>query len=203
MSWPTTPRPQSVLIESFEPSLFSTTQSLKRIVRLRGGHRWYVKTEYSVLIRSEWAPLNAYAQSLRGIYDKFSYVIAGVGEAGRGTMLGTPVVDAIHAAGVRTVNVKGMTNSAPLVFRADDYVKFAGHAKVYKVTADANADGSGKVTLAIMPDLVAALANNEAITYASVPMQCALLTDRHGIKYGGGLVAREGMTYEMIEDPYS
>lgn len=202
-TWPTSPRPQAVLIESFEPSQISTAQSLKRWARSRGGHRWVVKLRYGPLLRSEWEPLDAFAQMQHGQYEKFSIVVAGAPEAQRGTMAGVPLVNGAHAAGVSSIATDGYTPSAPNVFKSGAYIKFAGHAKVYRVYGDLNASVGGAVTLPIWPALIAGVADNEAITYANVPMQCALVSDRTGVEYQAALIARDGMEYQMIEDPYS
>ena len=52
------------------------------------------------------------------------------------------------------------TNNA---LRAGDLIKFANHSKVYMVTDDITASG-GSASILISPPLVAAVANNEAIT---------------------------------------
>lgn len=201
-TYPVTFPPAKVKFDTFEPSLASNTQSLKRFVTSRGGQRWYVKLTYGPASEAEWAPLDAFLVDQAGQSEKFTLVVPGRMKTPRGVMAGVPLVDGAVAAGQKSVPVKGMTAGALNVWRQGDFVKFANHYKVYKVTADLNADGAGKGALSIAPALAAALVNNEAITYSNVPMRCALITDRFGVEYKGGMMT-SGFEIEVVEDPYA
>jgi len=127
------------------------------------------------MTRDEFAPIYAFVVSQRGQYETFTYTPPLIGVA-RGAMGGTPLVNAVHAVGVTSIATDGWPNST-LVLKAGDFVKFAGHNKVYLVTANATTDGTGAVTLTIEPPLNTALANNEAITVNGVPFTVALVSD--------------------------
>jgi len=77
--------------------------------------------------------------------------------------------------------------------KAGDFIKFANHSKVYMVTADLT--GAGNVS--IEPALVANVADNEAITFDSVPFTMRLRNDIQTYD----LNANEQYSYEidMIE----
>ena len=57
--------------------------------------------------------------------------------------------------------------------KAGDFVKFAGHSKVYMVTADR----AGAGLMSIEPTLVQSVASSEAVTYNSVPFNMRLAND--------------------------
>ena len=91
----------------------------------------------------------------------------------RGDVSGTVLVNGVHAVGDTTIAVDAMTGT----LKAGDFIKFAGHDKVYMVVADVTADGSNEATLTIEPPLLTALANNEVVTYDSVPFTVHLIND--------------------------
>ena len=73
----------------------------------------------------------------------------------------------------RSVVTDGWSAGATIL-KAGDFVSFAGHSKIYMVTADATSDGGGNVTLAIEPGLVESPAENAVITVANVAFTVAL-----------------------------
>jgi hypothetical protein len=118
-------------------------------------------------------------------------------------MAGTPLVNGAHSAGDDTITTDGYTPSAANVFKSGAYIKFANHAKVYRIYGDVSANGSGQATLNIQPALVTALSDNEAITHTNVPMQVSLTSDTAGFRVGPASILEEAPQFEMIEDPYS
>ena len=91
----------------------------------------------------------------------------------RGNVSGTVLVNGVQAVGDTTITVDAMTGT----LKAGDFIKFAGHDKVYMVVADVTADGSNEATLTIEPPLLTALSNNEVVTYDSVPFTVHLIND--------------------------
>ena len=69
------------------------------------------------------------------------------------------------------------------ILKAGDLIKFANHSKVYMITADRN--GSGFLTF--YPGLVAAVINNEVITYNNVPITARLANDVQEFSVGTDL----------------
>lgn len=198
-AWPTSPVPRAVQIQSYEPALVSVSQSLRRYVRSRGGQRWMVKLQYSRMLRADWEPLQIFAQVQHGQYEKFTWTIP---LAQLGTMAGTPLVNGVHAVGDDTIATDGYTPGAANVFKSGAYIKFANHAKVYRVYGDVTANGSGQATLTIQPALAVALSDNEAITHSSVPMQVALVSDVAGFRVGPGSILEDQPFFEFLEDPF-
>jgi hypothetical protein len=177
-TFPTTPAPSSMSLRSIQPTLISVAHSLKRQVRSRGGQRWGFALGFQNRTRDEMAPLLAFALAQVGQYETFTYTPPVIGTP-RGVATGTPLVVGAHTTG-RSVATDGWTPSIT-VMKAGDFLKFANHAKVYMLTADAVSSGGGAATLAIEPELVSDLADNEAMTITAVPFTVAFASDAHEV----------------------
>ena len=79
-----------------------------------------------------------------------------------------------YVAGTSTITADGLTGT----LKAGDFIKFAGHDKVYSVVAD------GSTSLIIEPPLNEAIADNEAITYNAVPFTMAFTSDTQNMTVG-------------------
>ena len=175
-TFPTSPAPNSVEIQSLEPNLVSVTQNLKRQMRSRGGQRWSLKVSFPPLTRSEFAPIYAFAIAQKGQFETFTFTPPVV-SVSQGDTSESPVVNGALAVGVNTASLDGLTASKSYIIRAGDFFKFSGHSKVYMATADLHSDGSNAGTLTFAPNLQSSVANNETITFASVPFVCSFTTD--------------------------
>ena len=133
MSFPTTPVPSTISIRSITPTFTSVTQSLKRQVRQRGGQRWLISASYPPLNRTEFAPVWAFAQLQKGQFNTFTFIPPVYGNTS-GTATGTLLVNNSggYAVGTTTIVSDGLTGT----LKAGDFLKFAGHDKVYTLTAD-------------------------------------------------------------------
>tara|TARA_R110000803_G_scaffold95625_1_gene163676 strand:+ start:105 stop:677 length:573 start_codon:yes stop_codon:yes gene_type:complete len=168
MSFPTTPVPNSITIKSITPTFTSVTQSLKRQVRSRGGQRWIISATFPPMTRSAFAPIWAFAQKQKGQFGTFAFIPPVYGNTS-GTATGTLRVNNSggYAVGVSTIVSDGLTGT----LKAGDFLKFASHDKVYTLTADSG------TSLVIEPPLLDAVANDEVITYNSVPFTVAFTSD--------------------------
>lgn len=199
-TYPTVLAPASVIFRGWSPSFASTAHSLRRQVRSRGAHRWYMKLRYGPSYRAEWSPHVAFLDEQHGQTERFSVAIPGLGGP-RGGVSGATQVNGNQAAGGLTVNLKNLPLNIVGVFKAHDLISFASHLKLYSVTRDANSDGAGLATVYINCPLMSALANNEAVTWQNVAMKAALIGDTVDREWKGGLIC-PGFEVEMIEDPY-
>lgn len=183
MAFPTTPAPTTCTLRSIQPTLVSVAHSLKRQTRSRGGQRFGWDLSFRNCTRAQMALLMSFALTQRGQYSTFTFVppIFGLPQS---VVTGTPLCNGATASG-RSVTADGFANSTT-VMKAGSFIKFANHAKVYMLTADAATNGSGEVTLAIEPALYAAVANNEAITVTSVPFTVAFGADTHEFSFSQG-----------------
>ena len=74
------------------------------------------------------------------------------------------MVDGTFSAGDSSIDLDGFTANQSGALKAGDLIKFASHSKVYMVRDTADSLSAGEMTLTIEPNLVASLANNEAVT---------------------------------------
>jgi hypothetical protein len=160
---------------SLQPTLGSQSHSLKRQVRSRGAQRWAFKLSYAKRTRDEMAPLIAFAVAARGQFVSFLFVPPVIGNRRAGS--GAPIVRISTEKG-RSVPVHGVAAGAT-IGKVGDYVKFANGTKVYMLTADAQANGSGQVDLAIEPALYAGVTAGEAVILDNVPFTVAFAADLH------------------------
>ncbi len=197
-SFPANPAPASLKIRSMQPTLVSTAHSLQRQVRSRGGHRWMLSASWPALTRAQWAAFYGFAQAQRGQYGTFTYVLGGYLSSPQGAGTGTPLVKGASQSG-RSVITDGWTALVTGILKAGDFIKFAGHAKVYMLTADVDSDYTGSATLAIEPALFATPADNEAITVNNVPFTVAFGSDTRETDVAPGKIFT--FAADMIEVP--
>lgn len=189
-TYPDTPAPISVSIASASPSMVSTSHALNVQTRSRGAQRWafvvtYPRGRPSAEIRALWAFLIAQKGRAGSFGFRFQTMF------NRGTNNNAGLVNGASQAG-QSVVTDGW--DAGDVVAAGDFVSFGTQPKVYIATADCVADGSGNMTLQIVPMLVAAPVNNAAVNLhrAAGPMTwtCGLTSDsvnidiNHCEKYG-------------------
>jgi hypothetical protein len=117
--------------------------------------------------RSTAAPILAALKSARS--DTVLLGPVGDEKTPRGVATGTPLVNGVHAAGARTLAIKGLTISITGILKADDWLQVGSGATahIHQVTADANSNGSGNATVSIVPELRQALADGNAIVFSS------------------------------------
>lgn len=176
-TFPSSPTPSTVDLRSLTQTEASVAHSLNEQTRTFGGQRWGAMLTWPVMTRAQAMPLLAFCVAQRGGYDKFQIVLPPPFDTPQGTWLGTPAVDGASQTG-RTLNLKGFTPSASGVVKAGDVFKNNNNSKVYMATADANANGAGKVVgLAIEPALIASPGDGELIVYTSVPFTMRLVAD--------------------------
>ena len=170
-TFPTSPKFQSLAVSSFQSTFVSRSISGRRQARQIGGQYWIMRAKFAPMTRAQFAPIHAFVMAQRGRYESFT-LTPPVLSTGLGSPAGTPLVNGADQTG-RSVVTDGWNNSIT-IFKADDYIKFANHDKVYTVTADASSSGAGASTISIEPALVTSPADDSAITYASVPFTVAL-----------------------------
>lgn len=187
-TFPVGQAPSSAVLRSIQPTRTSVSHSLKRQTRTRGAQRWGMQFSWDSINRDMFAPLQAFSMAQQGQSGTFTVTVPGY-TVPQGTWSGSPVVNGAGNVG-QTVVIRGLAASQPAAAKAGDVIKFSGHTKVYMVTADAASDGSGSSTLTIIPALVAAVSDGEALTVSNVPFRVSLAGDsleaslRLGIQYG-------------------
>ena len=104
------------------------------------------------------------------------YLLPGSGKAAHGAGGGSPLVKGASQSGTSLIT-DGWTASRTGVMKAGDCFTIAGVDVLFRVTADANSDGSGDSTLSILPPIVAGSspADNAALTIASAKITAIVL----------------------------
>ena len=170
-TYPTTPEFRSIGFSSEQKTITSTTDSGKMFSVQIDGQRFKFSATYPPMTRAEFAPVIAFIMKQRSQKETFQIALPDLQNA-KGDVSGTVLVNGSHSAGDTTIDVDGMTGT----LKAGDFVKFAGHSKVYMVVSDATAS-AGAATLTIEPPLRSALADDEGVTYDDVQFTVRLTND--------------------------
>lgn len=170
-TYPTTPEFRSIGFSSEQKTITSTTDSGKMFSVQIDGQRFKFSAAYPPMTRAEFAPVIAFIMKQRSQKETFQIALPDLQNA-KGDVSGTVSVNGSHSAGDTTIDVDGMTGT----LKAGDFVKFAGHSKVYMVVSDATAS-AGAATLTIEPPLRNALANDEGVNYDDVQFTVRLTND--------------------------
>jgi hypothetical protein len=161
--------------KSQQKTLMSTTDSGKTFRRQVDGQRWTFTVSYPLKTRQDFAPIQAFIIRQRSQKEDFTITFPSYLNA-QGSETGTVLVNGVHSAGDTTIDVNGHAGDTAGSFKAGDIIKFAGHSKVYMIVSDVT-PSSNASTLTIEPPLTNALANDEAVTYDSVPFTVHLNSD--------------------------
>lgn len=175
-TFPTSPAPTSIEVQSIEPTAVSVALNLRRQARSRGGQRWLFKVVFPVMTRAEFDPIFAFSVAQRGQFETFSWTPTTIGTS-RGATSENPVVNGTASIGALSCSVDGLSASTSNILRAGDYFKFSGHGKIYMVSADMTSASDGTATLNFVPQLTTAVANNETIGQNAVVFNVAFASD--------------------------
>ena len=164
---------ESLGIKSIQNTIISKTVSGKKLASQIDNQRFSFTARIITAKRSDvYGELMAFIIKQRSGKENFTIIPPEVEDA-RGNVSGTVLVNGVHAVADTTITVDAMTGT----LKAGDFIKFAGHSKVYMVVADVTADGSNEATVTIEPPLITALANNEVVTYDNVAFTVHLTND--------------------------
>ena len=189
---PTVQGPVSATLSSVTSTRVSTAHSLKRSARTNNAQRWRIAFSWSPMRRSIFMQFFAFLMAQRGQADLFTCTLAGQ-TTPLGSWAGAPVVSGATQSG-RSVNLSGFTINQTGVAKTGDLIKFAGHTKVYMVTADANSNGTGLATVSIEPALLVSPANGESLTTSNVPFTVALAADNLDMALTPGMLTPLSIT---------
>lgn len=105
----------------------------------------------------------AFLQKQKGSFENFT-IQAPLNNLGAGKSETDIQVAGAHTSGDASIAIDGFSASQTGALKAGDIIKFANHSKVYMVQSDIDSDSGGALTVLISPNLVASLADNEAVT---------------------------------------
>ncbi len=173
-TFPTDPSFKAVKFTSRFYNVHSESISGRKQSRHLGGHRFEFSAKYNNLTAAEFLPVFAFVASQKNSADSFTITLPVLSSA-TGDASGTVLVNGAHSIGDSTIALDGLSGT----LKAGNFIKFANHSKVYMVTADLTGAG----TLSIQPPIVAALVDNEAITFDAVPFTAKLKGDTQAFSF--------------------
>lgn len=188
-TFPSSPGFRAINMRGINRNYVSETTSGRRQARNRGGQQWAFTAQFPPMKRSTFNPILAFVTNQDGAFETFQIVLPELSDAS-GSVSGSVLANGAASIGDTSLNIDGITGT----LASGDFFKFANHSKVYMATADRAGAGS----LSFKPPLVAAVADNEAITYDSVPFTVRLENDVQ--EFDGGVGGIYGFELDMVED---
>ena len=161
--FPTDPNFRSLNFKDNRPTLVNQTLSGKKQVRQIGSQYFSFTVQMPPLQREKAQEVFAFLQKQKGSFEDFT-IVAPLDNLGAGKAETDIQVVGAHTSGDASIVLDGFTASQTSALKAGDIIKFANHSKVYMVQSDIDSDGTGALTVLISPNLVASLADNEAVT---------------------------------------
>ncbi len=170
-TYPASPILNRLEYSSFAPIRLTIANDQTRRARSNLTQRWLFDGFYSrKLTRAQLGPLFAFAVKQKGPFDTFLFIPPVISDT-KGTMAGVPLVNGARQTGT-SIDIDDCP-LASIVLKAEDFLLFAGHSKVYMVTEDVLSNGSGEATVNFEPPLLESPANNALVTYDAVPFTCS------------------------------
>lgn len=159
----------------------------------RKGSLWRAALQFNNLTGADRAEMQAFVTKLNGQEHRFtlhdhSYTLRGAGG-------GTLRVNGASQSGSSLV-CDGATASVTNYLRAGDYVSFSN--ELHMVTADANSDGSGNLTLSLAPPIRKQPADDTIIDYTAPVNGVFMLASPASWNNQPGIFS--SFTIEAIED---
>lgn len=168
--------PSSFTIFSTAQTTSTTTQSLRRIVSTRGGHRFGLKFNYAPMTKEEFLPIWAFLIKQAGQFGSFSIAMPNQEPRGSLSTQASLTLQTNADTTGNSVTIKNFNTSQTNVVRVGDYFSFNGSAKLYIATADVNSDASGLATIPLYPNIEGTITQDTEILFQPV-MNVGLVAD--------------------------
>jgi len=165
--------PDVLTIEGFEINLRTSSAkntspfSLEEQVYDFGGEAWEFSGAMPTMVRENAAIYTSFIMSLRGQVGTFLMPIPD-SKVPLGSWGGTPVVDGGSQTG-NELTLRDLPLSQTGCAKAGDYISLGSGAqtRLHRVVADADSDGSGNMTVTIVPRLREAPVDGATLTFSS------------------------------------
>jgi len=161
--FPTSPNFRSINFKDNRPTLLNQTLSGRKQVRQIGSQYFSFTVQMPPLQQEKSQEIFAFLQKQKGSFEDFT-IVAPLDNLGAGKSETDIQVVGAHTSGDASIALDGFTANQTGALKAGDLIKFANHSKVYMVRDTADSLSAGEMTLTISPNLVASLADNEAVT---------------------------------------
>ena len=159
--FPTDPNFRSLVFTNNRPILLNQTLSGKKSARQIGAQYFSFTVQMPPVDQLKAQEIFAFLSKQKGGYENFT-IAAPLNNKGNSHSETDIVVNGATSAGASAVPMDGFSHTNHAL-RAGDLIKFAGHSKVYMVQDEVTASG-GSATANIQPNLVANVADDEAVT---------------------------------------
>jgi hypothetical protein len=159
--FPTDPNFRSLAFANNRPVLINQTLSGKKSARQIGAQYFSFTVQMPPLEQLKAQEIFAFLSKQKGGFENFT-IAAPLDNKGTSKNETDILVNGATSAGASSVPMDGFSHTNHAL-RAGDLIKFAGHKKVYMVQDEVTATGGG-ATVNIQPNLVANVADNEAVT---------------------------------------
>jgi hypothetical protein len=159
--FPTDPNFKSLVFTDNRPILLNQTLSGKKSARQIGAQYFSFTVQMPPVDQLKAQEIFAFLSKQKGGYENFT-IAAPLNNKGTSHSETDILVNGATSAGASAVPMDGFSHTNHAL-RAGDLIKFAGHSKVYMVQDEVTASG-GSATVNIQPNLVAAVADDEAVT---------------------------------------
>lgn len=159
--FPTDPNFRSLVFTDNRPVLVNQTLSGKKSARQIGAQYFSFTVQMPPVDQLKAQEIFAFLSKQKGGYENFT-IQAPLNNKGTSKNETDILVNGATSAGASAVPMDGFSHTNHAL-RAGDLIKFAGHSKVYMVQDEVTASG-GSATVNIQPNLVANVADNEAVT---------------------------------------
>lgn len=163
----------------------------------RAGAKLFLRMVFRNLLNADRQDMIAFLLKLNGMEHRFT--VRDYGHTQRGAFGGTPLVKGAGQTGASLL-IDGCTNSVTNWIRAGDQFQVGTELKM--VTADANSNGSGEVTINFRPALRTSPADNAPITTTTPVAVWMLSSDTIDWATGAG-PAFSDFVVEAVEDTLS
>jgi hypothetical protein len=159
--FPTDPNFRSLSFTDNRPILLNQTLSGKKSARQIGAQYFSFTVQMPPVDQLKAQEIFAFLSKQKGGFENFT-IAAPLNNKGNSHSETDILVNGATSAGASAVPMDGFSHTNHAL-RAGDLIKFAGHTKVYMVQDEVTASG-GSATVNIQPNLVANVADNEAVT---------------------------------------
>lgn len=159
----------------------------------RGGERWRVTLGFSGLNNDLRAEMQAFLSRLNGQQHRFT--LQNHANPARGAFGGAPLVSGGAQTGT-SLDIDGANNSVTNWIRAGDFFSVNGALK--QCVADANSNGSGQVTIELIPRIQTSPSDNDPIVTSAATGTFMLAENSVGwTNLPGGF---SELTFSAVED---
>lgn len=173
-TFPTTPNFASINFVDNRPVLINQTLSGKKSARQIGAQYFSFTVNMPPVEQTKADEIFAFLAKQKGGYENFD-ITAPLDNKGTSHNETDILVNGAQTAGDSSITMDGFSHDNN-VLKAGDIIQFAGHSKVYLVQDNVTASG-GAATVNILPNLVADLADNEAVTMTKPTFKVYLTSD--------------------------